>query len=173
MKEQNTLLTFPVTYLQSRNKDLKKKCLEDKRPRGHGGLIWETGIDPTVELRGFYSMLCGDLNGEEIQNGGDWCVPNRFSCDRLCDPMDCGPPDSSVHGISQAKILEWLPFPPPRNLSHPEIKPESPALAGRFFTPEPPGKSQILITLVRFHVLCKTLQMFLVFNFLVHILIII
>ena len=25
-----------------------------------------------------------------------------------CDPMDCGPPDSSVHGISQAKILEWV-----------------------------------------------------------------
>ena len=26
----------------------------------------------------------------------------------LCDPMDCSPPDSSVHGISQAKILEWV-----------------------------------------------------------------
>ena len=27
--------------------------------------------------------------------------------------MDCGPPGSSVHGILQARILEWLPFPPP------------------------------------------------------------
>ena len=26
----------------------------------------------------------------------------------LCDPVDCGPPDSSVHGISQARILEWV-----------------------------------------------------------------
>ena len=29
---------------------------------------------------------------------------------RLCDPMDCSPPGSSVHGILQARILEWLPF---------------------------------------------------------------
>ena len=29
------------------------------------------------------------------------------SCSTLCDPMDCSPPDSSVHGISQATILEW------------------------------------------------------------------
>ena len=29
-------------------------------------------------------------------------------CLTLCDPMDCSPPDSSVHGISQAKILEWV-----------------------------------------------------------------
>ena len=26
----------------------------------------------------------------------------------LCDPMDCNPPGSSVHGISQARILEWV-----------------------------------------------------------------
>ena len=26
----------------------------------------------------------------------------------LCDPMDCGPPCSSVHGILQARILEWV-----------------------------------------------------------------
>ena len=30
------------------------------------------------------------------------------SCLTLCDPMDCSPPGSSVHGISQAKILEWV-----------------------------------------------------------------
>ena len=30
------------------------------------------------------------------------------SCPTLCDPMDCGPPDSSDHGISQARILEWV-----------------------------------------------------------------
>ena len=32
------------------------------------------------------------------------CVP---SCIQLCDPMDCSPLGSSVHGIFQAKILEW------------------------------------------------------------------
>ena len=30
------------------------------------------------------------------------------SCLTLCDPMDCSSPDSSVHGISQARILEWF-----------------------------------------------------------------
>ena len=31
-----------------------------------------------------------------------------FSCIRLCDPMDCSPPGSSVHGILQARIVEWV-----------------------------------------------------------------
>ena len=35
------------------------------------------------------------------------------SCLTLCDLMDCSPPGSSVHGTNQARILEWLPFPPP------------------------------------------------------------
>ena len=28
-------------------------------------------------------------------------------CPSLCDPMDCSPPGSSVHGIFQARVLEW------------------------------------------------------------------
>jgi len=39
------------------------------------------------------------------------------SCLTLCHPMDCSPPGSSVHGILQARILEWvaIPFSPPRD----------------------------------------------------------
>ena len=47
---------------------------------------------------------------------------------QLCDPMDCSPPGSSVHGISQARTLEWLPCPPPGDLPDPGIKPSAPAL---------------------------------------------
>ena len=36
------------------------------------------------------------------------------SCPILCDPMDCSPPGSSVHGIHQARILEWLAMPSSR-----------------------------------------------------------
>ena len=38
------------------------------------------------------------------------CVHDQMlqSCLTLCDPMDCSPPDSSVHGILQARILEWV-----------------------------------------------------------------
>ena len=43
-------------------------------------------------------------------------------------PMDCSLPGSSVHGILQARILEWVPFPPPGDPSHPGFEPRSPAL---------------------------------------------
>ena len=36
------------------------------------------------------------------------CLCCAQSCLTLCDPMDCSPPDSSVHGIFQARILEWV-----------------------------------------------------------------
>ena len=35
------------------------------------------------------------------------------SCPTLSDPMDCSPPGSSVHGIFQARVLEWVPLPYP------------------------------------------------------------
>ena len=38
------------------------------------------------------------------------------SCPTLCDPMDCRPPGSSVHGTLQARILEWVAMPPPGDL---------------------------------------------------------
>ena len=58
----------------------------------------------------------------------------------LCDPTDCSPPGSSVHGILQAKILSGLPFPPPGDLSHPGIEPGSPALEADSLLSEPPEK---------------------------------
>ena len=36
------------------------------------------------------------------------CVLVAQSCPTLCDPMDCSPPGSSVHGIFQAKIMGWV-----------------------------------------------------------------
>ena len=39
--------------------------------------------------------------------------------------MDCSPPGSSVHRISQARILEWVPFHSPGNLPDPRVKPRS------------------------------------------------
>ena len=43
-------------------------------------------------------------------------------------------------GFSRQKYWSGLPFLPPGDLPDPEIKPKSPALAGGFFTTEPPGK---------------------------------
>jgi len=58
--------------------------------------------------------------------------------------MDCSLPGSSVHGILQARILEWVAISFSRDLSNPGIEPASPALAGGFYTTEPPGKPAIL-----------------------------
>ena len=46
----------------------------------------------------------------------------------LSDPVDCSPPDSSVHGILQARIPEWVAIPFSRDLPDPGIEPRSLAL---------------------------------------------
>ena len=45
------------------------------------------------------------------------CAKSLQSCPTLCDTMDCSPPGSSVHGISQARILEWVAMPFSRGYS--------------------------------------------------------
>ena len=67
-----------------------------------------------------------------------FCLVNML-CPTFCHPMG-SPPGSSVHGISQARILEQTEFPSPGFLPLPGIEPASPALTGGFFTTEPPGK---------------------------------
>ena len=62
-------------------------------------------------------------------------------CLTLCDPMDCSPSESSVHGISQARRLEWVAISFSRGSPDPRIEPGSPGLAGGFFTTELPELS--------------------------------
>ena len=50
------------------------------------------------------------------------------SCPTLGNPMDCSPPGSSVHGILQARILEWVAMPSSRRSSHPGINLPNPGL---------------------------------------------
>ena len=57
--------------------------------------------------------------------------------------MDCKLPDSSVHGILQTRILEWLPSPPLGDIPHPGLEPAchlSPALHTNSLLTESPGK---------------------------------
>ena len=60
----------------------------------------------------------------------------------LCNPMDCSPPGSSVHGILQARILGWVVMPSSRTSSQPRDRTCSSCTAGGFFTTEPLGKPQ-------------------------------
>ena len=61
------------------------------------------------------------------------CCLAAKSCSTLWDHLDCSPPDSPVHGVSQAGVQGELPLPSPGGLPDPGIGPVSPALAGRFF----------------------------------------
>ena len=63
------------------------------------------------------------------------------SCPTLCDPMDCSLSGSSVHGIFQGRVLEWIAISFSRASFQPGIKPTSPALTRGFFITEPPTKS--------------------------------
>ena len=56
------------------------------------------------------------------------------SCPTLCDPMDCSPPGSSVHGILQARMLEWVAIPSSRGSSKPRDQTQVFNIAGGFFT---------------------------------------
>ena len=68
------------------------------------------------------------------------CVLAAQSCLILFDPMGCILPDSSVHGILQARMLEWIAIPFSGDLSNPGIKPRSPTLQAESFLSEPSGK---------------------------------
>ena len=69
-----------------------------------------------------------------------WVYSVTQLCPALWDPVDYSLPDSSVHGIFQARTLEGIAISSFRDLPNTGIKPASPALAGRFFTTVPPGK---------------------------------
>ena len=55
-------------------------------------------------------------------------------CPTLCDPMCCSPPDSSVHGVLQARILEWVAVPFSRGSYWPSGWTWVSCIVGRFFT---------------------------------------
>ena len=80
------------------------------------------------------------------------------SCLTLCDPTDCSPPASSVHGILQARILEWVAIPPPGDLPNPGIECKSPTLEVDSLPSEPPGKSYVLYTHTQINTIYWTIK---------------
>ena len=80
-------------------------------------------------------------------------------CLTLCDPANCSPPDSSVHGILQARILEWVAISFPGDLPNPGIESRSLALQAESLPSEPSGKppdntrQDLKITIANIHLL--------------------
>ena len=57
----------------------------------------------------------------------------RSVCQTLCNPVDYSPPESSVHGIFQARILKWVVIPFSRGSSQPRVQTQVSCITGRFF----------------------------------------
>ena len=55
------------------------------------------------------------------------------SCLTLCNPVDCSPPGSSIHGILQARVLEWVAISFSRGSSQPRDRTQVSCIAGRHF----------------------------------------
>ena len=75
-------------------KDIKLQTLKDSNELE----IMKTGVKTQKP----------NYNGIEVMWYACMRVQSLQSCLTLCNPMDGGPPDSSVHGILQARILEWV-----------------------------------------------------------------
>ena len=68
------------------------------------------------------------------------CVLVTQLCPTICNPIDCSPPGSSVHGILQARILKWAAIHSPGDLPNPGIESGSPAFQADSLPSEPSGK---------------------------------
>ena len=99
------------------------------------------------------SRLGSDLG----KSAYDSYIPTYYSVARSC-PALCGPMNYIARqaplsvGFSRQEYWSGLPFPPPGDLPDPGIEPRSPAVAGRFFTTEPPGKPMFLYAFCEYYV---------------------
>ena len=80
-------------------------------------MCYQISLNPFLMCTAKSQYLSG-LLGQEIK----WvrCAKLLQSCPALCDPMDCSLPGSSVHGLLQVRILEWVAMPSSRGSSQPK-----------------------------------------------------
>ena len=115
---------------------------------------WWYGLPSVRSMRGSGCRVLGVghffLNRDLLENvmcvsglgsglGRDWpdavvCVLLVQSCLTLCDPVDCSPSGSSVHGVLQARILEWVAICFSRGSSRPRDGARVSYMEGRSFT---------------------------------------
>ena len=100
------------------------------------GLDWDTQLRHAHRYTFIYACLS---TGYTLQST---CASAKStqSCLTLCDPMDSSPACSSLHGILQARILEWVVIPFSRGSSQMRDWTQVSCIAGGFLPCEPPGK---------------------------------
>ena len=96
------------------------------------------------------------------------------SCPTLCNPTECSPLGSSVHGILQARTLELLPFPSPGDLPELGTEPRSPTLQVDSLLSKSPGRrlkySSIIEYLLRARHSMIAISFHFYVNYVIHIL---
>ena len=155
-KNQQDLLTGDPLYLQNEWCFTSNFILLMVQPRRASRLHLSGGKIPACTVLSCSSGHWGDVSVVETLSFGR-CVFSQQKqaeqtpsclvkvlfaqlCLILCDPMDCSPPGSSVHGILHAEYWSGLPFRSPRGLPHQGIKLGSLALKADSLPYEPPGK---------------------------------
>ena len=113
---------FPslITYLPGKKQLLGFSQLQINRHMSQWA-TWEK--DPNKQTQ--------QLTLEERNNSWKSESEVARSCPTLCDPVDCSPPGSSVHGIFQARILEWVAISFSRGSSQPRDRTQVSRIAGR------------------------------------------
>ena len=114
-------------------KSVKQTCLE-RVPRLLRVVLTELSSSSTIPQK--HGVRWGQMDPYMEPSSGDLLCVRTQVCLTLCNPMNCSPQDSSVHGISQARILEWVAISFSRGSLWP-IKPTSiasPSLTAGFFT---------------------------------------
>ena len=109
-------LSISAVFSVDIDKIITKRTCKDKVTRV-AEVIWKRRIKESVHL---------------ILRLIKKCVAQ--SCLILCDPVDYGPPGSSVRGILQARILEWEAIPSSKGSSHPRNQTWVSCTVGRFFS---------------------------------------
>ena len=128
----------------------KEQSLEEMVLRKPDTCVQTNGVRPLLLFS--CSVRSDSLWPHGLQHARLPCPsPSPGACSNSC-PLSqwCDPMDYTAHGILQARILEWVPFPPPGDLPSPEIKPRSPALQADSLPAELPGKPVIQISNVKF-----------------------
>ena len=104
---------------------LQCSCLENPRDGG----AWWAAVNGVTQSRIWLKRLSSS-SSSKMTVAQSWPT--------LCDPIDYSLPGSSVHGILQARILEWVAIHFSRGPSRPRIEPRSPALQADSLLSEPP-----------------------------------
>ena len=112
---------------EGNNNPLQCSCLENPR----GGGAWWAAVNGVTQSRTRLKRLSSS-SSSKMTVAQSWPT--------LCDPIDHSLPGSSVHGILQAKTLEWVAIFFSRGSSQPRIEPGSPTLQAGSLPTEPPGK---------------------------------